>query len=93
MVIGESNSLGLPCFATNVGGIPTLVQNGRNGQMFTLSDAPEAWADRIAEAFAKPSNYSALARFSFEEYTTRLNWDTSIERFMQELRSAGLCEN
>lgn len=93
MVIGESNSLGLPCFTTDVGGIPSLVQNGRNGQMFALSEPPDAWADRIAEVFGTQSNFSALARSSFEQYTTRLNWDTSIERFMQELRSAGLCEN
>ena len=34
LVFCEANSFGVPCIATNVGGTPTIIRNGINGQCF-----------------------------------------------------------
>ena len=90
MVIGEANSLGVPCLVTDVGGIPSLVRSGVNGQMFPLSETPNMWADWVAAIYENSASYSELARSSFREYTTRLNWPSSIQNFGQQLRHRGL---
>src|SRR5438128_250241 len=36
MVLAEANAYGLPCAATNVGGIPTAIRDESNGLIFDL---------------------------------------------------------
>ncbi|MCU1259845.1 MAG: glycosyl transferase group 1, partial [Bryobacterales bacterium] len=90
MVIGEANSLGVPCLVTDVGGIPSQIRNGVNGQMFPLSEPPDVWADWAATMYENPNAYAELARSSFREYATRLNWTSSIQSFVKELQSSGI---
>ena len=75
VVFAEAASFGLPVLTTNVGGIPTVIQNGKNGQMFELDANINSYADYIEEIFVSPNRYNAFAESSFEEYLERLNWD------------------
>ncbi|HEY7089861.1 MAG TPA: glycosyltransferase family 4 protein, partial [Tepidisphaeraceae bacterium] len=87
-VLVEANSFGVPCASSNVGGIPSIIQDGINGQMFDRDANPEQYADWITEMFARPNEYRRLAWSSFEEYEARLNWDSAgvkVSKMLQQL--------
>lgn len=74
VVFAEASSFGLPSVSTNVGGIPAVIADGRNGKTFPLGENPEAHAAWIASWMASREAYAKLAESTFEEYETRLNW-------------------
>jgi len=73
VVLCEANSFGLPCLATNVGGIPTIVRDGLNGKLFAPED-PRSIAIATQRIFTERAEYARLAESSFDEYQARLNW-------------------
>ncbi|MBE7212390.1 MAG: glycosyltransferase family 4 protein [Gluconacetobacter diazotrophicus] len=79
VVFCEANAFALPCLATNVGGVPTAVRDGVNGQLFTLEAPGEQYAAWIAACWADPARYQALATGAFEEYQQRLCWPRAAE--------------
>jgi glycosyltransferase involved in cell wall biosynthesis len=84
LVFAEASSYGLPSLATDVGGIPTLIRNGKNGHIFPLDEGPAAYCDYIEVLFSSPDEYRELALSSFQEYSERLNW-TSAGRKVRDL--------
>jgi glycosyltransferase involved in cell wall biosynthesis len=74
IVFCEANSLGVPCLSTNVGGIPTMIRNNLNGQLFAKDAHISEYCDYITNLFTNYSNYKNLARSAFGEYESRLNW-------------------
>jgi glycosyltransferase involved in cell wall biosynthesis len=74
VVLCEANSYGVPNLATRVGGIPTIVRDGKNGVLFPPDDAP-SMADVVLDLLRDYRRYRELASSSFEEYRARLNWD------------------
>lgn len=83
MVFAEANAYGIPVITTDVGGIPTIIRNGRNGYMFPLSATSDEYANLIATNFSDKDSYEQLVLFSREEYETRLNWNTWGQRLHQ----------
>ncbi|HEY9692531.1 MAG TPA: glycosyltransferase family 4 protein [Oculatellaceae cyanobacterium] len=77
LVFCEANSFGLPNIATKTGGVPTIVKDGVNGQLFNLDDSISAYVNYINEIFVNYSEYVELALSSFNEYKTRLNWEVA----------------
>jgi glycosyltransferase involved in cell wall biosynthesis len=86
----EANSFGLPCLATNVGGIPSVIRNDVNGTTFALDARPEEYCRYIIQAL-DASRYPELAASSFNEYQTRLNWTTAGETVKKLLEAGCLC--
>ncbi|MGN6435064.1 MAG: glycosyltransferase family 4 protein [Agriterribacter sp.] len=86
LVFCEANSYGIPNVATNVGGIPTIIKDGVNGQKFNLSDTAEIYADYIESVFTNKKLYNELALSSFGEYEARLNWKVSGKKIMSMLK-------
>jgi glycosyltransferase involved in cell wall biosynthesis len=86
IVICEANAFGLPVLTTDVGGIPTIVKNGKNGYMLPLSASGEDYANLIVEIFSNRTNYENLVRSSREEYDQRLNWNKWAESLHQVIR-------
>lgn len=74
IVFCEANSLGLPCLSTNVGGVPTMIRNGVNGQLFAPDSHISEYCDYITNLFGNYADYQNLARSAFSEYQFRLNW-------------------
>jgi glycosyltransferase involved in cell wall biosynthesis len=74
LVLAEANSFGVPCLATNVGGISTAVKDGINGKLFPAGASPETYGEYIVSS---KSEYERLALSSFREFTERLNWSTA----------------
>lgn len=74
IVFCEANSLGVPCLSTNVGGVPTMIRNGVNGQLFNKNAQIFEYCDYIINLFANYSSYQNFALSAFNEYESRLNW-------------------
>ena len=76
-VFCEANSFGLPCIGTQVGGIPTLIKHGLNGQTFSLSASISEYCNYIARLMDNYNDYKKLSYSSFNEYQSRLNWSVA----------------
>ena len=75
VVFCEANAYGLPVFATRVGGIPTIVEDGRNGYLLPVEASGKDFADTISKAISDPNRYSELNHRARERYEKVLNWD------------------
>jgi glycosyltransferase involved in cell wall biosynthesis len=87
-VFCEASAYAVPSLATRVGGVPTAVVDGRNGQLFPLDAGADAYCAYVDELLRRPERYRELARSAFSEYATRLNWDAAaaaMRRHMLEL--------
>jgi glycosyltransferase involved in cell wall biosynthesis len=74
VVFAEASSFGLPSLATRVGGIPTAIQDEKNGHTFLLNESPKKYCDYIERFVSSKQQYNELALSSFREYFERLNW-------------------
>lgn len=77
VVIAEANSFGIPVVTSDVGGIPTAVTNGVNGAAFSLQTFVEQASNFILKSMDSAASYQQLAEQAFDEYETRLNWQTA----------------
>lgn len=77
IVLCEANAFGVPCLANEVGGIPEVVRNGVNGQLFALDAPAEEWAAHIVKLFNDRSGYTRLAQGSRAQFEERLNWGSA----------------
>lgn len=59
-VVLEALALGLPIVATAVGGVPEVVENGRNGHLLDPAD-PYALDETLARLLARPEEWRRLA--------------------------------
>jgi glycosyltransferase involved in cell wall biosynthesis len=87
IVFCEANSLGVPCLSTTVGGIPTMIHNGVNGQLFDKNAHVFEYCDYITNLFINYSNYQNLALSAFEEYESRLNWRVAGQKVKELLET------
>ncbi|WP_319421889.1 glycosyltransferase family 4 protein [Pleurocapsa sp. FMAR1] len=88
IVLCEANALGVPCLSTTVGGIPTIVRNGLNGQLFDENTKITEYCDYITHLFDNYSDYQRLALSSFNEYQSRLNWKVAgkmVKNFLENI--------
>ena len=89
IVLCEANAFGVPSLAHDVGGIPEIVKNGVNGQLFSVDSPVEEWAATVSRWFGDRAAYERLALSSRAEYDKRLNWGTAgetIKRHLEALR-------
>ena len=88
LVFCEANSFGVPAIATNVGGISTIIKNNINGRSFSPNAKIDEYVDFIFELMKNSNAYNKLALSSFNEFKTRLNWDTAgqaVKRMIDDL--------
>lgn len=74
VVFAEASAFGLPSLATDVGGIPTAIRNGVNGQLFQPEAHAQEYGEFIAKVLSQPGDYKRLAMSSYKEFCDRLNW-------------------
>jgi glycosyltransferase involved in cell wall biosynthesis len=86
VVFAEASSFGLPSLATNVGGIPSAIRDGKNGQTFPLAANPDEYSDYIERFMSSKEEYKKLALSSFTEYSERLNWFSAGRRVTDLIR-------
>ena len=85
-VFCEASSFGTPSISRRVGGIPTAVRDGINGQLFSQDADASDYCDYIINHFNNHDTYRALAMSSFEEYNSRLNWDHTARKLIEIFR-------
>ena len=90
MVFAEANAFGVPVLTSDVGGIPSVIDPGRNGFMFPLADGVIPYLDTVKALIADPDRYAALRRSSHEVFRTRLNWPTWAQHLVEVLQRRGL---
>lgn len=90
----EAFAAGLPCLGTNTGGVPTIIQPGKNGYLFELSDSGKVYADKIEEIVKDEDHYVELSQNARASYEETFNWETWGNRIKQViLKAAGKTEN
>lgn len=86
LVFCESSAFGLPCVATDVGGVPSIVENGVNGWLLPADAPPAAYAERLHAMWQDPAIYEACARNGRRLYEERLNWDAAAQKTVGLMR-------
>lgn len=74
VVFGEANAFAVPCLASDVGGVASIVVDGANGQRFSRIDPAAAYCNYIEALYRRYADYKSLALGSFARYKQRLNW-------------------
>ena len=87
VVLSEACAYGVPCLATDVGGLPDVIQPGVNGQLFPLDAPATAYADWLADLWRDPARYRLLARSALDDYHQRLCGANAAQRLADTLRA------
>lgn len=80
-VFGEAMACGLPVVGSNIGGIPALVQHGRNGLLVPPRD-PLALAAAIHQLGENPTLRAEMGRRNRSHAETTLSWDHISTRYL-----------
>jgi glycosyltransferase involved in cell wall biosynthesis len=86
IVLLEANAHGLPDIGTRAGGIPTIVEDGRNGLLFDLGSDPDAVAERAAAVMRDPGRYLAMCVEARRRFVEFFSWERRIDQIEEELR-------
>lgn len=86
-VIAESNAYGVPVIANNVGGIPSAIENGKNGFIFDLNNenGTDFAITKIIELFNNQSLYKELSINSYKTYSSKLNWNSIVKTIIKTI--------
>ncbi len=90
-VIAEASAAGLPSIATDVGGVPDLIQNGESGFILPREASLEQWAERIQSLLAEPEalrRMSRRARGIAEEFLGLERFNQLVSNVVDRLRAA-----
>lgn len=86
LVYAEANAYGLPVLGTKTGGIPTIIENEINGQLFETHAPADDYAEYIIRLHDHLDQYLKLSEGALEAYHKRLNWKVAGQAVTQELK-------
>jgi len=79
----EASAYGLPPISTHTGGLPTVVDSGRTGELLPYDAEPGEWADRITALWNDHPRYLEMAQAARHAYETEFNWTTWAQRILK----------
>ncbi len=86
VVLSEAAAFGIPAITKATGGIPFIVQNGKNGYCLPYNASPEEFSASIRELWLSAKAYKDLKLSSRIEYERRLNWDSWRKIFNEAVK-------
>ena len=86
VVIAEACAYGVPCVATDVGGVASVIRPGETGILLPLSASAAEWADAVESLVIDPLRYRSMARRSRALFESDLNWATAVDRVLTLIR-------
>jgi len=82
MVVLEALAAGVPVIATPIGGVPEVIQSGRNG--FLVEPTVEAIADRIVHLYSHGTLLSQMRAWARSSCAQSLSIDACGQQYSQE---------
>lgn len=79
LVFCEAMSYGLPCFALDVGGISTIIQNGESGYLFDVDSTPSDFVKKMKEIWIDKNKMKKLSKTSYEKFKSKHTWNVAGE--------------
>jgi glycosyltransferase involved in cell wall biosynthesis len=86
IVFCESNAYGIPCVASNTGGITTIIKDGINGYTLPISSDAKEYAELISKMIQDENIFLNLRKTSRKRFEEILNWDAfgkSLNHFIK----------
>lgn len=77
----EANSRGLPNISFNVGGVPHIIKNQKNGRLFKKNEKIEIIGNYIISTFFNVKKYRKLSISSYLEFKKKFNYVKIISNF------------
>jgi glycosyltransferase involved in cell wall biosynthesis len=87
MVIGESFALGTPVAVSSIGALPAIIEDGRSGIVFPVSD-PSRMLSKVRNAWADEQLLERLGRAARAEFELKYNEDANYKMLMSIYDSA-----
>lgn len=82
---GEAAHFGRPSLVSDVGGLPTVVQDGKTGFVLTVDAPAAAYADALESVSTDPSRYAEMSAAALERAQTKLTWGAWARRIHEIL--------
>ena len=80
IVFAEASTFGVPCLGTAVGGLPSVIKQGINGQLFPLEAQGEDYADWILNVMSSAAHYREFALRAARHAAAHLTWKAAGQR-------------
>lgn len=88
IVFAEASSYGLPSVTYATGGVSDYVRTGINGICLAPGEPASRFAEEIRKLLASPAEYKAYSIRAYQEYKTRLNWQSSVRKLIEYCRQS-----
>jgi len=88
MVLLEAMSRNIPVIGTNVGGIPDIIDDGKNGFLVPPDDE-KALAEKILQIVSNPDLIGRFRDAGFDTIKTRFSWAEISKKFSAVYSQAG----
>ncbi len=74
----EANSRGVPNISFNVGGIPHIIKNGKNGKLFKENEKIQKIGNYIINLFQNKKLYKKISMSSYFQYKKKFDYEKII---------------
>jgi len=92
VVFCEANAFGLPAITTETGGVPGVIDPGKNGFMLPPEAIGADYANLIRDIYQDDEKYYKLVRSSRETFDNKLNWDSwgiKVNKLIEQMLKHG----